>query len=288
PQPTGTGRTGAGQSPPGECLAGPPGDAVRQKVPFGAGGGQQGPPDSSFGQRDPSGERSAGPPGGGFGVKAPPAGTEPGWQTARETARQERLRNLKVGGVEDVWIRRLYTAPGTGQLLGMDSKARKFPDGIRRMVLARDAVCGSPWCDAPIRHIDHIVAWAEGGPTTLANGHGLCERCNQAKEADGWTATPIDGPRHSVQTTAPTGHTYTSTSPPLPGTPPGRPAVQAAGVQEATAVRRGQRTAPEPLHLVETALRQAGALDAGRPDIGATGGWAVVRIPRDELIRPAA
>ncbi|MFT4469317.1 DUF222 domain-containing protein [Arthrobacter sulfonylureivorans] len=280
----------AGQSPPGERLAGPPGDDVRHKVPFGAGAGQQDPPGSSFGRQGPPGSSFGrpGPPGGGIGRLAPPAGTEPGWQTARETARRERLRNLKVGGVEDVWIRRLYTAPGTGQLLAMDSKARKFPDGIRRMVLARDAVCGSPWCDAPIRHIDHIVAWAEGGPTSLANGHGLCERCNHAKEADGWTTAPIDGPRHSVLTTAPTGHTYISTAPPLPGTPLSGSAVDAAAVQEATAVRRGQRTAPEPLLLVKAALRQAGAADTGRPDIGATGGWAVVRIGRDELIRPAA
>ncbi|WP_240691611.1 HNH endonuclease signature motif containing protein [Arthrobacter sp. CAU 1506] len=194
------------QNPPESANADPRGGQAGQSPPGGTRAGQ-GPPR----------ERLAGPPGDGFGRKAPPAGTEPGWQAARETARRERLRNLKIGGVEDVWIRRLYTAPGTGQLLGMDSKARKFPDGIRRMVMARDAVCSSPWCDAPIRHIDHIIAWAEGGPTTLANGQGLCERCKHAKAADGWTATPIDGPRHKVKTTAPTGHTYTSTAPPLPG-----------------------------------------------------------------------
>ena len=130
--------------------------------------------------------------------------------------------------MEDVWIRRLYTAPGTGQLLGMDSKARKFPDGIRRMVMARDATCGGPWCDAPIRHIDHIVAWSQGGPTTLANGEGLCERCNQSKEADGWSAKPLDGPARTVETTTPTGHTYTSTAPPLPGTNAGGPTPPAA------------------------------------------------------------
>ncbi|MEV7648928.1 DUF222 domain-containing protein [Arthrobacter sp. NPDC089319] len=170
---------------------------------------------------------STGRPGSGFGRKAPPAGTEPGWKTAREQAKQVRLRTLKVGGVEDVWVRRLYTAPGDGQLLGMDSKARKFPDGIRRMVMARDASCAGPWCDAPIRHIDHIVAWSEGGPTTLANGEGLCERCNQSKEADGWSAKPLDGARRTVETTTPTGHTYTSTAPPLPGTTVSRPTAAA-------------------------------------------------------------
>src|SRR6185312_396206 len=182
--------------------------------------------------------QDSGPPD--TGRKAPPAGTEPGWKTARQQAKQDRLRTLKVGGVEDAWIRRLYTAPGDGQLLGMDSKARKFPDGIRRMVMARDATCAGPWCDAPIRHIDHIVAWSQGGPTTLANGEGLCERCNQSKEADGWSATPLDGPARTVETTTPTGHTYTSTAPPLPGTNAGGPTAGTA------AASRGKRTAREP------------------------------------------
>ncbi|UNK45158.1 HNH endonuclease [Arthrobacter sulfonylureivorans] len=156
-----------------------------------------------------------GPPG--AEQKAPPAGTEPGWKTARDEARQARMKTLRVGGVEDVWIRRLFTAPGTGQLLGMDSKARKFPDGLRRMIMARDASCTGPWCDAPIRHIDHIVAWSEGGETTLSNGRGLCEECNYAHEAEGWSARTVGGPAHSVATTTPTGHVYTSTAPPLPG-----------------------------------------------------------------------
>ncbi|MEV7646218.1 DUF222 domain-containing protein [Arthrobacter sp. NPDC089319] len=251
-----------------------------------AGGNQAG--------QSPSGDKPPGPPGSGFGHKAPPAGTEPGWKTAREQARQVRLRDLKVGGVEDVWIRRLYTAPGTGQLLGMDSKARKFPDGIRRMVMARDAFCSGLWCDAPIRHIDHIVAWSGGGPTSLANGQGLCERCNQSKEAHGWSAKPVDGPRHSVEMTTPTGHTYTSTAPPLPGTivsspttlpipgttPSGPTAAAVATPRGAQAVRRAR-------FLVEGALRQAGA-DGGRLGRSAESGWAVVRIPREELIRPAA
>ncbi|MDQ6755169.1 MAG: hypothetical protein M3017_17645, partial [Actinomycetota bacterium] len=53
---------------------------------------------------------------------------------------------------------------------------------------------------------------------------GLCERCNQAKEAPGWSSRPRPGPRHTVETRTPTGHTYRSTAPPLPGTtltPPG-------------------------------------------------------------------
>lgn len=118
-----------------------------------------------------------------------------------------------------VWIRRLYTAPDNGRLIGMDSRARIFPQGLRRFLISRDQTCRTPWCDAPIRHIDHITPHSKGGQTSEANSQGLCQRCNLAKEAPGFTSKPIDGPRHSVRLTTPTGHAYESTAPPPPGTP---------------------------------------------------------------------
>jgi Domain of unknown function (DUF222) len=118
----------------------------------------------------------------------------------------------------DVWIRRLYTAPGSGDLLAMDSKARLFPAGLKRFLQVRDDTCRTPYCDAPIRHHDHIASWHYGGATSAGNGQGLCEGCNHTKETPGWEAKPVPGPRHTVATTTPTGHTYHSTAPPLPGT----------------------------------------------------------------------
>jgi len=116
------------------------------------------------------------------------------------------------------WLRRLYTAPGTGELLAMDSRARLFPAGLRRFIRARDETCRTPYCDAPIRHHDHIIPWHDGGPTSDSNGSGLCESCNHTKEVPGWGAKPRPGPRHTLQIHTPTGHTYQSTAPPLPGT----------------------------------------------------------------------
>ncbi|WP_346959637.1 HNH endonuclease signature motif containing protein, partial [uncultured Arthrobacter sp.] len=116
------------------------------------------------------------------------------------------------------WIRRLYTAPATGELIAMDSRARLFPAGLRRFIQARDDTCRTPYCDAPIRHMDHIIPWRNGGTTSLSNGAGLCEACNHTKETPGWTAKPRPGPRHTLKLTTPTGHTYHSTAPPLPGT----------------------------------------------------------------------
>ncbi|WP_261382604.1 HNH endonuclease signature motif containing protein [Arthrobacter sp. UKPF54-2] len=117
-----------------------------------------------------------------------------------------------------VWLRRLYTAPATGDLVAMDSRARLFPPGLRRFIQARDHTCRTPYCDAPIRHLDHIVPWHNGGTTSRSNGAGLCEACNHTKETPGWSAQTRPGPRHTLQLTTPTGHTYHSTAPPLPGT----------------------------------------------------------------------
>jgi hypothetical protein len=135
----------------------------------------------------------------------------------------------------NTWIRRLYTAPATGELVAMDSRARLFPAGLRRFIEARDDTCRTPYCDAPIRHLDHIVPWHGGGATTEANGAGLCEACNHTKETPGWKAHPANGPnasggtsapggtRHAIQLTTPTGHSYRSTAPPLPGSQRGSP-----------------------------------------------------------------
>ncbi|MFF2299485.1 HNH endonuclease [Arthrobacter sp. NPDC058127] len=143
-----------------------------------------------------------------------PAAGEPG-QLAQD-------QDLKV------WLRRLYTAPGTGELVGVDSRARLFPAGMRRFIQARDDTCRTPYCDAPIRHFDHIIPWRDGGPTSLANGEGLCEACNHTKELTGWTARTgaaqtgtaqtHPGTRHVVDIRTPTGHHYRSTAPPPPGT----------------------------------------------------------------------
>ncbi|NWL33579.1 HNH endonuclease, partial [Paenarthrobacter nitroguajacolicus] len=125
-----------------------------------------------------------------------------------------------------VWLRRLYTAPATGELLSMDSKARLFPTRLRRFIETRDDTCRMPYCDAPIRHIDHVLPWRSGGKTNLANGAGLCEACNHTKENPGWTSktvhADVHGGTHTLEISTPTGHSYQSKAPPLPGHRPSR------------------------------------------------------------------
>ena len=136
-----------------------------------------------------------------------------------------------MGGQElaeraSVWLRRLFTSPSDGSLVAMDSRRRTFDGLLRRFLVTRDQVCRTPWCDAPIRHIDHITAVADDGETTAVNGRGLCARCNYTKELPGWEtelvpdpdrASGSDGGPHRVRTTTPTGHTYESVAPPVLG-----------------------------------------------------------------------
>ncbi|WP_193612467.1 HNH endonuclease [Nocardioides lijunqiniae] len=122
-------------------------------------------------------------------------------------------------GKARAFIRRLYVAPSTGKLLGMDSRARLAPKALADFVSTRDQdLCRTPWCGAPVAQIDHVQAFEAGGRTSAANLQGLCQRCNLAKQAHGWTALPIAGPgRHTVETTSPTGHRYRSRAPAPPG-----------------------------------------------------------------------
>lgn len=119
-----------------------------------------------------------------------------------------RLISDAVSAGAKVLARRLYRHCGTGALVGAESRSRLFPKALAELIDLRDQTCRTPYCDAPIRHHDHVVGSARGGTTSFENGQGLCERCNYVKESPGW--------RHTVAITTPTGSVYHSTAPPLP------------------------------------------------------------------------
>jgi hypothetical protein len=117
-------------------------------------------------------------------------------------------------------LRRLYSHPRSRALVAMESRARRFPKGLATFIGLRDQRCRTPYCDAPIRHRDHAAPHARGGPTAVANGLGLCERCNYVKESAGWQiSTHIDETgRHRAEYITPTGGRHRSTAPPCPPT----------------------------------------------------------------------
>lgn len=111
-----------------------------------------------------------------------------------------------------VFLRRVFTRPEDHQLVGLDSQARGFPAGLRRMVVLRDDVCRTPYCGAAIQQVDHIHPVRQGGPTHWSNASGLCAGCNQIKENTGWSHT---GDPAGLTVTTPTGHTYQTPVGPL-------------------------------------------------------------------------
>jgi hypothetical protein len=148
-------------------------------------------------------------------------GSDPAWLHGYGPIPAQTLRDLAATAHQNglAALRRLYVAPDTGRLVAMDAASELFPDGLGSFLDLRDQTCRTPWCDAPIRHHDHVTPRAAGGPTTVRNGQGLCEQCNHAKQAPGWRAHPVHGPpgaAHGVEIETPTGHRHRSVAPGLP------------------------------------------------------------------------
>lgn len=81
----------------------------------------------------------------------------------------------------DCDIERVVFGPGTRAEV---SPTRRFYTGAtRRAVEIRDLECTFPTCHQPYEHceIDHIQPWAQGGPTTQANGRLACPHHNRSR-----------------------------------------------------------------------------------------------------------
>ncbi|MBW0102345.1 DUF222 domain-containing protein [Pseudonocardia sp. KRD-291] len=103
-------------------------------------------------------------------------------------------------------LRRLLTRAGI--VIGGDSRQRLFTGVLAEWIRARDGYrCSEPYCDAPIRHLDHIRRSADDGISEFDNGRGVCEFHNYLRETPGWS---VERTEEGVRTTTPTGHTYTA------------------------------------------------------------------------------
>jgi hypothetical protein len=137
----------------------------------------------------------------------------------------ELAREILASSQGRKWWRRLFTATSntsTGSLpiVSGDPTRRYFDGWLAKLIRLRDQTCRDPYCDAPIRHLDHIIRYTDGGPTILVNGRGTCERGNQVREMPGWHISVIDsgmlGRPHTIHITTPTGHHYLSRAPDPP------------------------------------------------------------------------
>ncbi|MGL5823301.1 MAG: hypothetical protein ACRCYU_00325, partial [Nocardioides sp.] len=114
--------------------------------------------------------------------------------------------------------------------------ARRVTVGLAEFIALRDQTCRMPWCDALVRHTDHVTDHARGGPTRAANGQGLCETCKHTKSLPGWhteTRTTSRARRHhdadrthlgvhGSGSSRSTSNPYSSPRPHDTASPPGR------------------------------------------------------------------
>ncbi|HEV3172429.1 MAG TPA: DUF222 domain-containing protein [Actinocrinis sp.] len=126
------------------------------------------------------------------------------------------------GPITATHARQLAFAPGSqwrwllaakdGTLIHASPNTYTPTRAVARFVRLRDKTCAFPHCHMPATRcdLDHTVPFNAGGPTTPDNLHPLCRHHHQLKTRRQWTAHPADT-TGTLQWTAPTGHTYTTT-----------------------------------------------------------------------------
>jgi hypothetical protein len=94
---------------------------------------------------------------------------------------------------------------------------------MRALVEARDRLCRFPGCRRPASRcdLDHVVPYAQGGPTSEANLLSLCRHHHRLKTRGRFTPSldPVTG---AVTWTTPAGHVVATESE-YPPTPPPEP-----------------------------------------------------------------
>ncbi|MEU8174709.1 HNH endonuclease signature motif containing protein [Microbispora hainanensis] len=149
-------------------------------------------------------------------------------------------------------------------------RRRQAGAALRRYVQIRGRVCSWPGCRTPATRTDqdHILPWAEQGPTNAENLHLACRHDHRARHHGGWRVSTA-GP-HLVVWTSPLGHRYPSLLPKiiipacsphprsqpsptsyrylddLPDTPTMAPATEPPLPQEAPQPEAGAATPPKP------------------------------------------
>lgn len=159
-------------------------------------------------------------------------GNEPAWLHDYGPIPADQARTIAAGDPPDdgagissgdaeqakAWILRVLTDPITGVASNVDTRRRIFDGNARKFITLRDRACRQPFCTAPIRHVDHVVPFREGGETSIDNGQGLCERGNYVKDMPGWKTSKGRTPGEII-TTTPTGHRYRTVPPHQTGLP---------------------------------------------------------------------
>ena len=101
------------------------------------------------------------------------------------------------------------------QPLDLGRTTRTIPPHLRTAVIQRDQHCQFPRCTQPpsVCDVHHLIPWANGGPTSLANLRLLC-RFHHLVVIHRWRWTITCHPDGTTTATAPDGRTLHSHGPP--------------------------------------------------------------------------
>ncbi|CAN5321161.1 HNH endonuclease signature motif containing protein [soil metagenome] len=111
---------------------------------------------------------------------------------------------------------RLLTDPVSGRVLQMDPKQYRLSAAIKRWFILRQVTCDFPGCGRRAANcdLDHTVAWADGGLSTLANLAPRCRKHHTMKHQTKWKVEKLPGHPEPVWT-SPTGYQREADPPPF-------------------------------------------------------------------------
>jgi hypothetical protein len=118
-------------------------------------------------------------------------------------------RARELCGGDATWMR-VLTHPETGMVLSVGRDRYSPPPALRRLVTWRADRCMAPGCGMPASRcdVDHNIAWADGGHTSLSNNAPLCRGHHIVKHHADWTVRQIPGSGGAIEWTSPTGRRY--------------------------------------------------------------------------------
>ncbi|NQX35535.1 HNH endonuclease signature motif containing protein [Herbiconiux sp. VKM Ac-2851] len=128
----------------------------------------------------------------------------------------ETARTLTAGAPS---LLRILTDPVTGQRLSVGRDRYKVPADLRAAIILDDETCRFPGCtrNADRCDLDHVLDWAKGGESSLANLAALCRRHHTLKHHTDWTVTAAPG--RALHWTSPSGARHTTEPPDRAPTP---------------------------------------------------------------------
>ncbi|HJW00411.1 MAG TPA: DUF222 domain-containing protein, partial [Arthrobacter sp.] len=118
-------------------------------------------------------------------------------------------RRLVADGASS--FHRVLTDPRDGAPLAIGRASYRIPAALKQWLRMRDGKCTFPGCNNQSldNEADHLLAWADGGTTAIANLNQVCRKHHRLKHSTAWTPTNASTDKPPGWT-SPTGRHYQS------------------------------------------------------------------------------